>query len=126
MITTPQTETPAPFVIPAASYDRFIGRYVPTLAPAFADAAGIAPGMTALDVGSGPGGLTRELVRRLGADSVAAIDPSPPLVAACADRNPGVDVRTAPGPTRRSTRRSPASSSASCPKPPPESPRWPG
>jgi SAM-dependent methyltransferase len=32
-------------------------------------------------------------VARLGADSVAAIDPSPPFVAACAARNPGVDVR---------------------------------
>jgi SAM-dependent methyltransferase len=92
-MTSQKTEMCAPFVIPADSYDRFIGRFLPTLAPAFADAAGIRAGMRALDVGCGPGGLTRELVHRLGADSVAAIDPSPPFVAACTDRNPGVDVR---------------------------------
>jgi SAM-dependent methyltransferase len=92
-MTSQKTEMCAPFVIPADSYDRFIGRFLPTLAPAFADAAGVRAGMRALDVGCGPGGLTRELVHRLGADSVAAIDPSPPFVAACTDRNPGVDVR---------------------------------
>ena len=36
--------------------------------------------MSVLDVGCGPGGLTRELVARVGADNVAAIDPSPPFV----------------------------------------------
>ncbi len=83
----------ASFVVPAAGYDRLMGRYLPTLAPAFADAAGIRAPMRVLDVGCGPGGLTRELVERVGADSVAAIDPSGPFVEACRDRNPGVDVR---------------------------------
>jgi SAM-dependent methyltransferase len=81
------------FVVPAVGYDRLMGRYLPTLAPAFVDAAGVRPGMRVLDVGCGPGGLTRELMARLGADAVAAIDPSPPFVAACQERNPGVDVR---------------------------------
>jgi SAM-dependent methyltransferase len=81
------------FVVPADGYDRLMGRYLPTLAPAFADAAGVRPGMRVLDVGCGPGGLTRELVDRIGADAVAAIDPSPPFVRACRERNPGVDVR---------------------------------
>ena len=81
------------FVVPAAGYDRLMGRYLPTLAPAFADAAGVQEGMRVLDVGCGPGGLTTELVARVGAASVAAIDPSPPFVVACRDRNPGVDVR---------------------------------
>lgn len=81
------------FVVPAAGYDRLMGRYLPTLAPAFADAAGVQAGMRVLDVGCGPGGLTRELVARAGADAVAAIDPSPPFVRACRERNPGVDVR---------------------------------
>jgi ubiquinone/menaquinone biosynthesis C-methylase UbiE len=83
------------FVVPAAGYDRLMGRYLPTLAPAFADAAGVQEGMRVLDVGCGPGGLTTELVRRVGADRVAAIDPSPPFVRACQERNPGVDVREA-------------------------------
>jgi SAM-dependent methyltransferase len=81
------------FVVPAAGYDRLMGRYLPTLAPAFADAAGVHGGMRVLDVGCGPGGLTTELVARVGSGSVAAIDPSAPFVRACRDRNPGVDVR---------------------------------
>ncbi len=81
------------FVAPAQGYDALMGRYLPTLAPAFADAAGIGPDRRVLDVGCGPGGLTRELVARTGAGHVAAIDPSEPFVAACRDRNPGVDVR---------------------------------
>src|SRR3712207_6294336 len=81
------------FVVPAAGYDRLMGRYLPTLAPAFADAAGVTADMRVLDVGCGPGGLTQELVTRVGACSVAAIDPSPPFVRACRDRNPGADVR---------------------------------
>jgi SAM-dependent methyltransferase len=85
--------TCAAFAVPADGYDRLMGRYLPTLAPAFADAAGVRAGMRVLDVGCGPGGLTRELVARCGADAVAAIDPSPPFVTACRERNPGVDAR---------------------------------
>jgi SAM-dependent methyltransferase len=81
------------FAAPAEHYDRFMGRYVPTLAAAFADAAGVGGGMRALDVGCGPGGLTRELVARVGAENVAAIDPAPQFAAACRERNPGADVR---------------------------------
>ncbi len=81
------------FNAPAEGYDRLMGRYLATLAPAFADAAGVGSGMRLLDVGCGPGGLTRELVARAGADAVSAIDPSPPFVEACRRRNPGVDVR---------------------------------
>src|SRR5579859_2924084 len=78
------------------SYDRFIGRYSKPLAVALADAAGVEGGMRALDVGCGPGALTVELVRRLGSGSVSAVDPSDTFVAACAQRNPGVDVRVGP------------------------------
>ena len=81
------------FAVAGEKYDRFVGRYLPTLAGAFADVAGVAPGMAVLDVGCGPGGLTQELVARVGADSVAAIDPSAPFVEACRARNPGADVR---------------------------------
>ena len=81
------------FNAPADGYDRLIGRYLPTLAPAFADVAPVSAGMRVVDVGCGPGGLTSELVSRVGADSVAAIDPSAPFVEACRARHPGVDVR---------------------------------
>jgi trans-aconitate methyltransferase len=84
------------FVAPAEHYDRFMGRYAPTLAAAFADGAGIEAGMRTLDVGCGPGGLTRELVARTGAENVAAIDPAPQFAEACRARHPGVDVRVGP------------------------------
>jgi SAM-dependent methyltransferase len=92
---TTQDACPA-FVVSAENYDRLMGRYLPSLAPAFAAAAGIGerPDLRLLDVGCGPGGLTRELVRLAGAANVAAIDPSPPFVEACRERNRGVDART--------------------------------
>lgn len=81
------------FDVAAEGYDRLMGRYLPSLGPAFVDAAGVEAGQRVLDVGCGPGGLTTVLVDRLGADAVVAIDPSPPFVAACRSRNPGADVR---------------------------------
>jgi SAM-dependent methyltransferase len=77
------------------AYDRFMGRYSTPLAPRFADFAAIGKAQRVLDVGSGPGALTGELVRRFGPDAVAAVDPSPGFVEAVAARNPGVDVRRA-------------------------------
>ncbi|WP_033290978.1 class I SAM-dependent methyltransferase [Amycolatopsis jejuensis] len=79
------------FDAPAVDYDRFMGRYAPTLSVALADCADVHEGMRVLDVGCGPGGLTGELSAR--AAEVAAIDPAPQFVAACRDRNPGADVR---------------------------------
>ncbi len=70
-----------------------MGRYSRPLSVFMADASGVAPGMTALDVGCGPGALTEELVRRLGVANVWAVDPSPTFVKACRERLPGVDVR---------------------------------
>jgi SAM-dependent methyltransferase len=81
------------FAAPAEQYDRFMGRYTPTLAVALADAAGVEPGMRVLDVGCGPGGLPGELVARVGAANVAAIDPAAQFSEACRTRNPGADVR---------------------------------
>jgi SAM-dependent methyltransferase len=79
----------------ADAYDRFMGRYSVQLAPQMANLAGVAEGQRALDVGCGPGALTAELVGRLGAEAVAAVDPSEPFVTAVAERYPGVDVRQA-------------------------------
>jgi SAM-dependent methyltransferase len=83
------------FSVGAEQYDRFMGRYSGPLAPRFADFAGIAAGQHALDVGCGPGALTGELVGRLGADAVCAVDPSESFVAAIADRYPQVAVERA-------------------------------
>jgi SAM-dependent methyltransferase len=74
------------------AYDGFMGRYSVPLAVPFAAAAGVRPGLRALDVGCGPGALTAVLVERLGAGAVAACDPSPPFVAECTARHPGVQV----------------------------------
>jgi ubiquinone/menaquinone biosynthesis C-methylase UbiE len=82
------------FAVSGDAYDRFMGRFSVELARPFADFAGVEAGLTALDVGCGTGVLTKELADRLGAENVAAADPSP-LVSACAERVPGADVRTA-------------------------------
>jgi SAM-dependent methyltransferase len=77
------------------AYDRFMGRYSTPLAPRFADFTDVGEPRRVLDVGSGPGALTGELVRRFGPDAVSAVDPSPGFVEAVGARNPGVDVRRA-------------------------------
>ncbi len=83
------------FDVAADAYDAFMGRYSALLAAQMADLAGVAEGHRVLDVGCGPGALTAELVRRVGAANVAAVDPSEPFVAAARQRHPGVDVRRA-------------------------------
>ena len=79
----------------AAAYDRWVGRYGPSLAEALIAFAGIAPGTRALDVGCGPGALTAALAERVGVDNVWAVDPSEPFVEACRSRLPGVEVAVA-------------------------------
>ena len=80
------------FDVSATAYAEYMGRYADPLAVQFTDLAGVQPGQRALDVGCGPGALTASLVRRLGTGAVTAIDPSPPFVAAAAERFPGTDV----------------------------------
>ncbi|BEL05691.1 class I SAM-dependent methyltransferase [Actinoplanes sichuanensis] len=80
-----------------------MGRFSEPLAATFVDFAGIGSGRRVLDVGCGPGALTAELIRRLGATergdrpggrwAVAGIDPSEAFVAASRVRFPGVDIR---------------------------------
>ena len=76
-----------------------MGRYSTLLAPQFADLAGVGAGQRVVDVGCGPGALTTELVERVGASNVAAVDPSESFVAAARERHPGVDVQEAPAET---------------------------
>jgi SAM-dependent methyltransferase len=82
------------FRVGGDAYDNFMGRYSTSLAPLFADFAGVDAGAHVLDVGAGTGALAAELVAR-GA-SVAAAEPSPEFVAVLRERFPGVDVREAP------------------------------
>lgn len=81
------------FEVAGEAYDRFMGRYSRPLAADFADWLEIAPGQRAIDVGCGPGALTGVLVATLGAEHVAAVDPSAPFVDSCRQRFPGVDVQ---------------------------------
>ena len=78
------------------AYDRFMGRYSTQLAVRFADFAGVGAPQRALDVGAGTGALTDELVARLGAENVAAAEPSSDYATTLRERLPGVDVRVAP------------------------------
>ena len=82
------------FDVTADAYDRFMGRFSEPLAPVFLAFTGVKDGRV-LDVGSGPGALTALLQDRLGAGSVAAVDPSPRFVDALRRRCPAVDVREA-------------------------------
>jgi len=84
------------FDVAAEAYDSFMGRYSRLLSGQMAHLAGVQRGQRVLDVGCGPGALTKELVARLGPENVAAADPSAPFVAAMRERFPGIDVRQAP------------------------------
>jgi len=83
------------FEVSAESYARFMGKYSEPLAVQFVEQADLRAGQRALDVGCGPGALTEQLVQRLGAASVAAVDPSEPFVAAARARFPEVDLQSA-------------------------------
>ncbi len=80
----------------ADAYDRWVGRYGPSLSAALIEFVGVKEGMLALDVGCGPGALTATLVDLLGAKNVAAVDPSEPFVEAAKARLPGVEILVAP------------------------------
>jgi SAM-dependent methyltransferase len=73
-----------------------MGQYSSLLAASFADYAGVTGRQRVVDVGCGPGALTTELVDRVGAENVAAADPSEPFVEAAKGRFPAVDIRLAP------------------------------
>jgi SAM-dependent methyltransferase len=88
------------FDVSADSYIRFMGRFSAPLATSFADLGlqgldGLGEDLGVLDVGCGPGMLTAELVRRLGEERVAAVDPQPSFVAAVEAAYPEVDAQVA-------------------------------
>jgi SAM-dependent methyltransferase len=83
------------FEVGAEAYDCYMGRYSEPLAARFAGLVNAGPGQRVLDVGCGPGALTAVLVQRLGAQSVAAVDPSASFVSAVRARLPDVDVQMA-------------------------------
>src|SRR5580765_1100353 len=69
-----------------------MGRYSRHLSAPLVDFAGIEAGDRVLDVGSGPGALTVELARRVGAEAVTAVDPSAGFVLAVRSRVPAATV----------------------------------
>lgn len=83
------------FAVDANAYDLFMGRYSSRLAPVFAAFAKVSSGLRAVDIGCGPGALTTELVRLLGAQNVVAADPSEPFVTAARARHPEVTIENA-------------------------------
>jgi ubiquinone/menaquinone biosynthesis C-methylase UbiE len=78
---------------PVEAYNRHVGRYGKSLAAGMIRVAGLEPAQRALDVGCGPGALTIELAELLGAENVAALDPSERFAETCRERAPGADVR---------------------------------
>lgn len=81
------------FSVSADAYDRFMGRYSSQLSHQLADLAVVVAGQRVLDVGCGPGALTAELVKRVGAEAVSAVDPSESFIAALRERFPAVEVK---------------------------------
>jgi SAM-dependent methyltransferase len=83
------------FFASADAYGQFMGRFSEPLAGRFVELLRVGPGRRVLDVGCGPGALTRQLVNRVGSASVTAVDPSEPFVDAVRGRLPEVDVQVA-------------------------------
>jgi SAM-dependent methyltransferase len=83
------------FEVSADAYARFMGRYSEPLAAEFAALLDLRDGQRVLDVGCGPGALTRQLVRHLGLAAVSAVDPSESFVTAISSGIPGIDARRA-------------------------------
>jgi SAM-dependent methyltransferase len=81
------------FEVDAEVYDRHVGRYGPSLSAGLIEVAGVTGGDRVLDVGCGPGGLTRVLADVVGEANVTAVEPSHSFAEACRARFPGADVR---------------------------------
>ncbi|GAA0542323.1 class I SAM-dependent methyltransferase [Actinomadura livida] len=77
----------------ADAYEKGFARLTHYMIDPLLDAAGVAEGTRFLDVGTGPGFVSREAVRR-GAD-VSAMDAEPGMAEAARRNVPGLDVRVA-------------------------------
>jgi ubiquinone/menaquinone biosynthesis C-methylase UbiE len=79
------------------AYEQLMGRWSKALAPQFIDFAGIAREQKILDVGCGTGNLTFALAQSPTIREIVAIDFSPLLISAAAQRNrdPRITVRQA-------------------------------
>jgi ubiquinone/menaquinone biosynthesis C-methylase UbiE len=75
----------------AEAYERFMGRWSRLLAPLFIDFTNIRDVRTVLDIGSGTGSLSFELVQRRAAEAVTGIDSAREYVAYATSRNPVPD-----------------------------------
>jgi trans-aconitate methyltransferase len=103
---------PGRFASPAEAYDHHVGRYGSQLAAGLIDVAAVRPGQRVLDVGCGPGALTRALAERAGAANVAAVDPSPDFTVDSASPMERSLSRHAPGGRAGASRRTERRSSA--------------
>jgi SAM-dependent methyltransferase len=90
-----EAEGAATFRASTDLYGRFIGRYAQALSAALIQVAGIEPGSRLLDVGCGPGGLTKALAEVAGAENVSAVDPSEPFAELCREQLPEAEVQVA-------------------------------
>jgi SAM-dependent methyltransferase len=90
-----EAEGAATFRSATDMYERFVGRYTPSLAAGLIGTVGLEPDSHVLDVGCGPGGLATALAEIVGPENVAAVDPSQPFVSVCRARLPSADVRVA-------------------------------
>jgi SAM-dependent methyltransferase len=81
------------FATSREAYDAYMGRYADRLAPLLIAFAGVHSGERVLDVGCGPGSLSEALSAHVGADHVAAIEPSEQFAAATRERLPVADVQ---------------------------------
>ena len=76
----------------AEVYDRFVGRYSPSLARQMCRAAGVAPEQRVLDVGCGSGALVEHLAGLVGPENVFGVEPSESFAAAAQTRVPGAKI----------------------------------
>lgn len=67
-------------------YERYVGRWSTRVARVFLDWLGLPPGLRWLDVGSGTGALTAEILDRCAPESVVGVEPSDGFIADAKER----------------------------------------